>query len=80
MAGFPWFVADVATTEQVQLLVTADSDGLRIYLGETDEVYIGIEVYDGALRGTFGPNAEIIMADPGIIVQEAAAPSAEGSD
>ena len=73
-----WFVDDVGTTVPVELIVKADTDGLYIHLAGDDEVDVGIEVYDGALRGTFGPDAEIIMADHvGTIVS--AVTSAEGS-
>lgn len=76
-----WYVEDIHTTDPVKLIVKADSNGLYIYRAGNDEVYIGIEVTDGDLRGTFGPEAEIIMADDvGTIVQEPAASSAEGSD
>lgn len=74
-----WIVDDGATNEVVKLIVLADKDGLQIHLQGEEEIYVGIEVFDGALRGTFGPNAEVVSHDIGIIVEEAA-PSVEGSD
>ena len=46
------------------------SAALVIEVDDHPEVYIGVEVWDGALRGLFGEDAEVVMNDPGVIVQE----------
>ena len=43
---------------------------LTLAIEQNLDVYIGVEIWDGALRGLFGEDADVIMNDPGVIVEE----------
>jgi hypothetical protein len=74
-----WVIDGDGENKPHKLVILADKDGLQIHLVGEEEIYVGIEVLDGALRGTFGPNAEVVSDDIGLIVEEAV-PSVEGTD
>lgn len=60
---------DDAAGEWVDVHIEVDNDMIEIYA--TDDVWLGVEVADGALRGVFGPKAEITLADrTGVMVEE----------
>ena len=66
----------------VPITVEVTPEGVFVRVASNPEVYVGVEVWDGTLRGTFGPKAEIVSLDLGIIVAEEipADDSVEGSD
>ena len=59
---------DIESGEEVEVGIVIDYDGISVGLGD---VWIGIEVVDGALRAVLGPRAEIVSTDLGIMVEEA---------
>lgn len=57
-------------TPRIPIIVEVTPEGVFIRVVSNPDVYVGVEVWDGTLRGTFGPKAEIVSLDMGIIVAE----------
>ena len=61
---------DEVTNKKYGIKIIHQLSALVIQVEDNPDVYIGVEIWDGALRGLFGEDAEVIMNDPGVIVEE----------
>lgn len=71
-------LAEVPTDYNIWVTVEGEVISLTV---EGTNIWIGVEIADGKLRGLFGPEAEVVDVGRGIIIaEEITASSAEGFD